>query len=124
MRFTIGSRALTRASAFHPTTKVVITDYNPNVFDAYDNWVPLQVRRFDCQPFQVTVAMRTGTLAVNLDRAVWVKEDHVRLLPDLCDQPERVLQPVVDPWESGMAARERAERVMATQASYFAGSRS
>lgn len=124
MRFTIGSRALIRASAFNPTTKVVITDYNPNVFDAYDNWVPLQVRRFDGQPFQVTVAMRNGALAVNRDRAVWVKQDHVRVLPDLCDQPVHVPQPPVDIWESGMAARERAERVMATQASYFAGSRS
>ncbi len=123
MRFTIGSRALTRANALNPTTKVVITDYNPNVFDAYDNWVPLQVRRFDGQPFQVSVALSSGAMSVNRDRAVWVQQDHVCVLPDLCDKPEPVPQPPVDMWESGMAARERAERAMATEASYYSGSR-
>ena len=124
MRFTIGSRALTRASAFDPTTTVVITGYNPHVFDAHGGWVPLNVRRFDGQPFGVATALRDGTLTVNEHREVWVHEEHVTVLPDLCAEPEYFPQPPVDVWASSMAARDRAERITASQASYYVGARS
>jgi hypothetical protein len=123
MRFTIGTRARTLASAFNPTAQVVITDYNPNVFDAQGNCVPLQVRRFDGQPFMVAAALRDGALAVSQHRQAWTQLVHLTVLPNLCEEPEYVPQPVVDAWEVGMAARARAERVTATEASYFVGTR-
>lgn len=122
MRFTIGSRALTQASAFNPTTKVVITGYNPHVRDAYGDWVPLNVRRFDGQPFDVTATLSAGVLECNKHREVWVHEKHITVLPDLCEEPEHIPQPPVDVWASSMAARDRAERISATGgASIFAG---
>jgi len=83
MRFTIGSRALTRASAFNPTITVVITDYSPHVFDAFGSWVPLNVQRFNGQPFGLATTLRDGTLTVNKHWEVWVHEEHVTELPDL-----------------------------------------
>jgi hypothetical protein len=123
MRFTIGSRALTRASAYNPTTMVVITAYNPNVFDAFDRSAPLQISRFDGQTFSVTASMRNGELAIDQHRAVWVRQSQVTVLPDLCDQPEYTPQPPIDLWEVGNVARAEAELAMATQSSYFAGGR-
>jgi hypothetical protein len=124
MRFTIGSRALTRASAFNPTTTVVITDYNPNVFDAHGGWRPMQVRRFDGQAFGVTAALRDGALAVNKHREVWVHEEHVTVLPDLCKEPEHIPQSPVDVWAAMSAAQARAERITASGASYCVGAQS
>lgn len=124
MRFTIGSRALTRANAFNPATTVVITGYNPNVFDAHGTSSPLNVRRFDGQPFGITAALHDGTLAVNEHREVWTHQDHVTVLPDLCEAPPYVPQPPVDTWAAGMAARDSAERITATSACYFVGARS
>lgn len=114
MRFTIGSRALTRASAFNPTTKVVITWYNPNVFTADGGWRPLSVRRFDGQPFGVTAKLRDGTLECNKHREVWVHEEHVTVLPDLCEEPEYVPQPPVDVWASVLASTAAAKRIAAS----------
>lgn len=124
MRFTIGSRALTLASAFNPATKVVITWYNPNVYDASGNPVSLQLHRFDGQPFGVTATLRDGTLECNKHRAVWAAESQVLPLPDLCEEPEHVQRPPVDPWEAGLAARDAAERCTATGDCYYAGARS
>jgi len=121
MRFTIGSRALTQASAYNPTTLVVITWYNPNVFDSHGRPTWLQLRRFDGQPFGITSSLRDGTLECNRHRQVWAEESHVTVLPDLCELPEYVPQPVVDLWEAGNAARARAAQVTATEASYFVG---
>lgn len=124
MRFTIGSRALTRASAFNPATKIAIVGYNPNVFDSRGRPTSLQVRRFDGQPFGVTAALRDGTLSVNKDREAWAEEAHVTVLPDLCEAPPYVPQPPVDTWAAGMAARDSAERITATGTCYFVGARS
>jgi len=121
MRFTIGSRALTKASAFNPTTKVVITWYNPNVFDVHGRPTWFQLRRFDGQPFAVTATLRDGTLECNQHREVWAEEDHVTVLPDLCEQPEHIPQPPIDAWACGLAARAAAERYTATGASYYVG---
>ena len=123
MRFTIGSRAVTQACAFNPSTQVVIAGYNPNVFDAYENWVPLQVRRFDGQPFKTTAALRDGALELNKRRVAWSQQDHLSVLPDLCEQPVHIPQPPIDAWASGLATREQAERITATQAAYFVGGR-
>jgi hypothetical protein len=124
MRFTIGSRALTRASVFNPTTKVLITEYNPNVFDASGNWIPLRVRRFDGQAFGVTSSLRDGTLECNKHREVWMSEANVTVLPDLCEELEYVPSTVVDHWEAGLAARHAAECLVETGAIYFIGARS
>ena len=121
MRFTIGSRALTQASAFNPTTKVVITWYNPNVFDSRGRPTWLQLHRFDGQPFGVTAALRDGTLECNKHREVWAEQDHVTVLPDLCEEPEYIPQPPVDVWASVMAATAAAERYTATGAAYYVG---
>lgn len=121
MRFTIGSRAITQASAFNPTTKVVITWYNPNVFDSSGRPTWLQLRRFDGQPFGITATLRDGTLECNKRREVWSEQQHVTVLPDLCEEPEYIPQTTLDPWEAGMAARDAADRFTATGASYFMG---
>ncbi len=125
MRFTVGSLARTRASAFNPATTAFIVHYHPQVHDASGRWAPLQLQRFDGRPFGLAAALRDGSLEVNRHTKVWASEDHVNVLPDLVAQGEieYVPQPPVDAWEqmNGRAARERLERITATGASYFMG---
>lgn len=123
MRFTIGSRGLTRASAFNPTSKVAINNFNPNVRDAYGDWVPLQVRRCDGQAFGVAATLRDNTLERAKHCQVWTEEAHITVLSDLCELPEYLPQTVIDRWESGLAVRDAAERTT-TQATCFVGARS
>lgn len=123
MRFTIGSRARSKASAFNPSSLVTITDYHPEIFDAFGQWAPMKAQRFDGQPFNITAGLRSGTLECSKHSAAWFRQQHLTVLPDLCEQPALVPQPVVDAWEqsSGQEVRDQLERISVTQAAYFAG---
>jgi hypothetical protein len=123
MRFTIGSRALTQASPFNPTTPIIIVHYHPQVWNVQGAWSPFLVQRIDGQAFGVAAALGGGSLSINKHKKVWIEQVHVTVLPNLCEKPEPIPQPAVDPWEqmNGQAARERLERITSTQEFYFVG---
>lgn len=119
MRFTIDARAPVRARAFDPTTKAIITGHQFNVLDAYADWQPLQAPQFDSKPFKAPAIGQGAPSGWNQPNAVPTSNQG-----QWPGKVKRNAQSRHAARDSGLAAREQAERNTYTRVAPGLGSQS